>query len=162
MDGMISELKTEWRAAPFTPSEDEEEQYEDSTVRSLIRAADFPTLDTLYSVFLGRRISQEGSVAEALRKHPEAVAMVDHADLVYAAASKILYATCTDVYKAKVRAIGQELHEAGGMALMQCVYYTLMLAVSKMADDHSFSPITGRMISQKLEYAFDGVGDWRA
>ena len=88
--------------------------------------------------------------------------MVDHTDLVYAAASKILYATCTDEYTAKVRAIGQELHEAGVMALMRCVYYALMLAASKMADDHSFSQITGRIISQKLEYAFHGVGDWRA
>lgn len=51
--------------------------------------------------------------------------------------------------KAKVREIGRELHEAGGLGAMQVAFRAAQRAM-------------GREPARGLDFDWDGVGDWRA
>lgn len=60
-----------------------------------------------------------------------------------------LYAAYLERDKPRAREIGERLYEVGGHALMERVHQTIVARAP---------PYSGR----HLDYAWDGVGDWRA
>ena len=151
----LSALKDEWHAAPYTPPEDDDElAHENDQLREVIGQAAFPPMESVCRDFLA------GYWGKRDCEHLVA-AMVTHRDLVYASVAKIVYAMCTDAFDDKARAIGEELHAVGGLALMQCVYYALSMVARAMTAEVSDESCLHSAFYGALSHAFHGVGDWR-
>lgn len=155
-DGLVARLKAEWNVAIYTSPEDHDLAREHDEKRSLIEAAVFPAMEVweeeVWAQVLGICWAPDGL-------HTEQVA-----DLVYESAAKLFYATGTDAYEAKVRAVGEKLHAAGekldhigGYLLMHVAIYALRLTLKVVAP----SKETLRCAMCKLVgTTFKGIGDW--
>lgn len=151
-DGLVAWLKAEWDAAIYTPPEDNELAREHEEKRSLIKAAVFPALEQVWPKVLEAFWARAGLHTEKVAK------------FVYESAAKLFYATGTDAYEAKVRAVGEELHAAGeklddigGYLLMHVAIYALKWTLKVVAPTKE----TLRCGMCKLvETTFKGIGGW--
>ena len=162
---MIAAFKAEFDAAPkAVPSDDEEEPYELSEayelaqVRALIRESAFPEEDEF--------VAWQKEYAAGLERkglHPHAA---DHmlnvalfGPLVYKSVAALFYATTTEAFEAKAKAIGEELDGKGGFPLMSCVYYALSHTVAKLELQKGKVEWSSAFY-YPLSAAWDRVGDW--
>ena len=123
---MIAQLKLAWKNAKYTPpAPEDDESYEESEahemerLRAIVEAFEFPPIEAFAHLFLNAYWGKAdcGWI----------LAFPPNAERVYGAVARIFYAMCTDAHEETISAIGKELHEAGGMALMLCTYYGSVL-----------------------------------
>ena len=160
----IPALKAEWKAAAYTPPQDDEElALEEELGRTLIEEGTFPTEHEFYQMMQDWCL--RASLTNFETSEVWARALKEHHELVYTAVAKLFYVSLTDAYKTEARQIGQELDVEGGMPLMQLVYYGISHATKMVADElpGSDSDKMGAISSiyYMVSVAFSGVGEWQ-
>lgn len=165
--GLAKELKGEWRAAKNTPPKVDEgvpyeftERYEVEKLRAVISESVFPSKTAFFEALGEQTVGaiEQATPTVAVRYETE---LKEHGTLVYESVLRIFYATCTDAYDARVRAVGERLNAAGGFRLMQCAYYALPVAVAALQSDVlAEKPHLLSCFYAEVNHVFHGIGRW--
>ena len=168
----VSRLKEEWSVAKYTPPDEtlypvghpEYEPfelsltYEEQQCRKLIETARFPTEGECF------KLVQDWCLRASLHdmQMADACAMKLHAHhaLAYESIAHLFYASVTDDFETKARAVGEELDRTGGMPMMWVVYYGFSHAVGKMEAEAMPSSRCGASLHPLVSLAWSGVGSW--
>ena len=178
----LNMLKAEWKAAKYTPPEDDtahllpedhpdhepfelSETYENQLGREVIEEGTFPSEHTFFKMMQDWCLKATLTDFEA--SEVWARALNEHHALVYSSAARLFYLSLTDAFEDKARRIGQDLDAAGGVPLMQLVYYGVSHATKMIVHElHDAENESDKMralsaIYYMVSVAFNGVGDWQ-
>ena len=149
---MLNTLKTEWLAANKTPHADPDVAREDEQAMQLIKDVVFPNRHEFHDHFVWANDKVNADYLGLFVRHEQ---------LVYDSVAMLFYASKTDALQHTAQDVGRELHEKGGIKLMQTVYYGYSWLVRKFLHDRNKAGWIAQVLYSDIDRNWNHVGNWR-